>query len=55
MDFTDLQKKAKLALDEGYIFGPGGEGFERINVATPRSILQECMERIEKIVKQIKS
>jgi len=41
-----MLKKAKVALDDGKIFGPGGEGFERINVACPLSILKECMERI---------
>ncbi|MFX1386854.1 MAG: hypothetical protein ACFE9M_06530, partial [Promethearchaeota archaeon] len=41
-----MLKKAKVALDDGKIFGPGGEGFERINVACPQSILKECMNRI---------
>jgi len=41
-----MLKKAKVALDDGKIFGPGGEGFERINVACPLSILKECMDRI---------
>ena len=41
-----MLKKAKVALDRGTMFGPGGEGFERINVACPRSILKECMDRI---------
>lgn len=39
--------KAKVALNEGYIFGEGGEGFERINIACPRSILTQGLERIE--------
>ncbi len=43
-----IQNDAKLALDEGYIFGDGGKGFERINIACPRSILQEGLERLEK-------
>lgn len=47
-----MQKKAKVALDEGYIFGTGGEGFERINVACPRSTLEEGLRRIEKAVKE---
>lgn len=38
--------KAKVALDEGYIFGDEGRLFERINVATPRSILEDCLTRI---------
>lgn len=33
-----LLEKAKVAFDDGYIFGPGGEGFERINIACPRSL-----------------
>ena len=41
-----MLKKAKVALDDGKIFGPGGEGFERINVGCPQSILRECMNRI---------
>ena len=40
--------RAKVALDEGHIFGDEGSGFERINVACPRSILRDCLERMEK-------
>lgn len=53
-DFTDtelqqlMQKKAKIALDDGYIFGAGGEYFQRINFACPRTILQKALESIEK-------
>ena len=39
---------AKVALDEGYMFGESGSGFERINVACPRIILEKCMLNIEK-------
>ncbi|WP_347549994.1 MalY/PatB family protein [Pseudalkalibacillus hwajinpoensis] len=42
-----IQEDAKLALDEGYIFGETGRGFERINIACPRSLLQEGLERLE--------
>lgn len=38
--------RAKLWLDSGRIFGTCGEGFQRINVACPRSTLQEALERI---------
>lgn len=37
---------ARLWLDSGKIFGKTGDGFQRINVATPRSILEECLVRI---------
>ena len=44
---------AKLWLDSGKIFGKTGAGFQRINVATPRSILEECLDRIrEHILKK---
>jgi bifunctional pyridoxal-dependent enzyme with beta-cystathionase and maltose regulon repressor activities len=42
--------EARVFLDEGYIFGPEGEGFERINIACPRSILAEALERIKAAV-----
>lgn len=41
---------AKLWLDSGKIFGETGLGFQRINVATPRKIVTECLERIRKIL-----
>jgi cystathionine beta-lyase len=43
-----LREEAKVLLDSGYEFGPGGEGFERINLACPLSILTEGLERIAK-------
>ena len=39
--------KAKLWLDNGKIFGKCGEGFQRINVACPKSVLKEALERIK--------
>lgn len=41
----------KLALDSGYKFGCEGEGFMRINLACPRSIVFEALKRIENAVK----
>ena len=38
--------QAHLALNDGAMFGPGGEGFMRMNVGTPRSILHEALERL---------
>lgn len=42
--------EARVFLDEGYIFGAEGEGFERINIACPRSILAEALQRIKAAV-----
>lgn len=39
--------KAKLWLDSGKIFGECGNGFQRINVACPRSILEDALNRIK--------
>jgi cystathionine beta-lyase len=41
-----LLGEAKVGLDEGTMFGAGGEGFQRLNIACPRSILAQAMERI---------
>lgn len=43
-----VEEKAKLWLDHGDMFGTGGELFERINIACPRSILEQAMERLKK-------
>ena len=42
--------KSRIFLDEGFIFGPEGDGFERINIACPRSILKDALERIQRAV-----
>ena len=42
--------EAGLWLDSGKIFGKTGEGFERINVAWPRAVLQEALDRIRGIL-----
>ena len=38
--------KAGLALNDGEMFSPGGEGFMRLNVGTSRAILEESMEHL---------
>lgn len=38
--------KAGLWLDDGGMFGKAGEGFQRINIACPRSILKEALEKL---------
>jgi cystathionine beta-lyase len=42
--------EAKLWLDSGKIFGDSGRGFQRINVACPRSVLEEALTRIKNIL-----
>ena len=36
-----------LFFDEGYLFGDEGEGFERLNLACPRRVLEAAMERLK--------
>jgi cystathionine beta-lyase len=39
-------EQARVNLDEGELFGPEGEGFERFNIACPRSTLEAVLDRI---------
>lgn len=45
-----MLEEAKVYLDEGFIFGSEGEGFERINIACPRPVLVEALDRIRQAV-----
>jgi len=49
-----LVEKAKVGLDDGYLFGPSGIGFARINIACPRKTLEEGLKRIENAVKSLR-
>ena len=57
MDFNGLElsldnltdvifKDAKVGLDGGDWFGPEGEGFMRMNLACPRSVIEKACEAI---------
>lgn len=58
MNYEQLEdfmiNKAELFLDEGYIFGENGRGFERINLAAPTEIIEEALERLDKALDSIK-
>jgi cysteine-S-conjugate beta-lyase len=58
MNAKDIQKffvdKAKVGMNEGSAFGPGGEGFMRMNVGTTHSTVIKAMEQIEKAVSTIR-
>lgn len=59
MDTKGLQefmgKQAKVAVNQGHVFGPGGEQFIRLNMACPRSLIEEGLERIAKAVSNCRS
>jgi len=52
LDLPDMQikdillKKAGVWLDYGPQFGTGGEGFQRMNIACPRKVLEDGLSRI---------
>lgn len=48
-----LIKKARVGFNQGYTFGPGGEGFVRVNIACPQSVLQEGLTRMVKAVQEL--
>lgn len=51
----ELMLKNYLALDEGYIFGTGGSGFERWNLALPQNELKAALERLKAAVLSLQS
>ena len=50
-----IVKRAKLWLDGGTMFGSAGKGFQRINVACPRKVLEEALTRLELAMKDVKN
>lgn len=53
-DLLDLfVDKARLALNDGEMFGTGGAGFMRLNVGTPRAVLEQAMQRLAAAVAQL--
>ena len=48
-----MLNKSKIYFDEGYIFGPEGAGFERINIACPRPLLDEALVRMRDAVRAL--
>lgn len=44
--------KAHLALNDGEMFGHGGEGFMRMNVGTPRAILKQALDQLREAVEK---
>ena len=45
--------KAHLALNDGEMFGPGGKGFMRLNIGTPRSILHQALSQLADTVRRL--
>jgi cystathionine beta-lyase len=43
-------KKAKLALNDGEMFGKEGHGFMRMNVASARSVLKQALDQLKEAI-----
>ena len=48
----EFMTEADLCFDEGILYGPEGKGFERMNLACPKSVLLDALSRLEKAVRQ---
>ena len=47
-----IVNKAKVWLDRGTMFGPEGNQYQRINIATPQPLLREAIDRIAAALKE---
>ncbi|MDE6041188.1 MAG: aminotransferase class I/II-fold pyridoxal phosphate-dependent enzyme, partial [Muribaculaceae bacterium] len=47
-----LLDKAHLALNDGEMFGSQGEGFARLNVGAPRSVLAKALQNLSNAIKE---
>jgi cysteine-S-conjugate beta-lyase len=45
-----MRYKARIFFDEGYLFDSCGDGFERINIACPKSMLKKALENLKAAV-----
>lgn len=43
-----VRVRARLGLDDGPVFGPGGSGFQRINLACPSVLLEEGIQQLKR-------
>lgn len=48
-----MVQKARLGMNSGASFGTGGEGYMRLNVACPRSVLEQAMENLKLAVNSL--
>jgi cysteine-S-conjugate beta-lyase len=44
-----LLEEAELRLNDGAMFGTGGDGFQRLNLAAPRSLVLDAVDRIRRV------
>ncbi|MGZ7044342.1 MAG: MalY/PatB family protein [Methanobacterium sp.] len=49
-----MEQKARVGMEDGFIFGEVGSGFMRMNIACPRPLLEEALKRIEYALNKIR-
>ncbi len=58
LDKTGLKNffvhEAKVGLNDGPVFGQGGDNYQRMNIACPRAKIQEALEKIHSAMKRKK-
>lgn len=45
-----LRQEALIFLDDGFVFGSAGEGFERWNIACPTRYIEEALDRLKPVL-----
>jgi len=48
-----MRQKASIGSDDGFLFGVAGSGFQKMNTACLRAILNEALRRIETAVNSL--
>ena len=43
-----IAREARIAVNDGPSFGTGGQGFVRVNIAAPRAVVAEAVERLRR-------
>ncbi len=47
-------RQARVGMNPGTVFGQGGSGFMRLNIASPRHVIADALERIERAVRSLR-
>jgi cystathionine beta-lyase len=50
-----VKDRARIFVSPGEQFGPGGESWLRFNIATPRPILEEALDRLDDAFKELRT
>ena len=51
----DCGAASKIIIEQGDVYGPGGKGYIRWNLACPRSLLEEGLRRFKRIIDRVEA